>query len=512
MRPARTYPEQRDDVRLLVIDPAAPEGARAARDAHAGAARAAGARRSAGGQRRRHPARFAARNRRGRASRRGAPDRRARRLARGGWHRPVRLSAALLPRFAAVLFGAGDWHTRTEDRPPPPELAEGARLRFGALRATVGRHATLSPRLVELRFDGDGDALWAALYKEGRPVQYAHLAHDLPLWAVQTVYATRPWAFEMPSAGRPLSWEILLALRRRGVRWASLTHAAGLSATGDPAIDAALPLPEAFDIPAATARAVAETRARNGRVVAVGTTVVRALEGAAQQTRRHRPRRPRRDRPAHHARLPPARRRRHPLGRPRRAREPLPAPGRVRGRGPAGGRRRASRARRLPDPRARRCDAGPARRAGRAAAHRDRRRGGARVGCGRDAGDVHGIGGARRGAARFAAPAARALARRHRRLDRGARAGGRDRDTDGARIHAYLHRKEGDLGQRPLLVPAGGTRAVRGEPRRRMVRPRPRSSRPQRRKHPDSGRAQRRALALCRPFLRLRVPRRDPIV
>jgi S-adenosylmethionine:tRNA ribosyltransferase-isomerase len=87
----------------------------------------------------------------------------------------------------------------------------------------------------------------------------------------------------MPSAGRPLSWEILLALRRRGVRWASLTHAAGLSATGDPAIDAALPLPEAFEIPPATARAVTETRARGGRVVAVGTTVVRALEGAAQQ-------------------------------------------------------------------------------------------------------------------------------------------------------------------------------------------------------------------------------------
>ena len=285
MRPARTYPEQRDDVRLLVIDPAAPEG---------------------GGLRETRtpalpellapgdllvvndaatlPASLHGTDEAGR------PVEVRLIAARGGWRAeagsspqsvsPLRFSPL---RFAAVLFGAGDWHTRTEDRPPPPELAEGARLRFGALRATVGRHATLSHRLVELRFDGDGDALWAALYKEGRPVQYAHLAHDLPLWAVQTVYATRPWAFEMPSAGRPLSWEILLALRRRGVRWASLTHAAGLSATGDPAIDAALPLPEAFDIPAATARAVAETRARSGRVVAVGTTVVRALEGAARQ-------------------------------------------------------------------------------------------------------------------------------------------------------------------------------------------------------------------------------------
>ena len=267
MRPARTYPERRDDVRLLVIDPAAPVGAglRETRtpalpdflvagdllvvnDAATLPASLQG--RDAAG----HPveARLIA--------------------ARGG------------ARFAAVLFGAGDWHTRTEDRPPPPVLGEGARLTFGALGATVGPPATaLSPRLVELRFDLEGDALWAALYREGRPVQYAHLAHDLPLWAVQTVYAARPWAFEMPSAGRPLSWEILLALRRRGVRWASLTHAAGLSATGDPAIDAALPLTEMFEIPAATARAVAETRGRGGRVVAVGTTVVRALEGAATQ-------------------------------------------------------------------------------------------------------------------------------------------------------------------------------------------------------------------------------------
>ena len=281
MRPARTYPDRRDDVRLLVIDPAAPDGAglRETRTPALPELLAPGDLLVV------NDAATLPASLRG-TDEAGRPVEVRLIAAREGWHAdagsssPVHLSPL---RFAAVLFGDGDWHTRTEDRPPPPELAQGARLHFGALRATVGRHASLSPRLVELRFDGDADALWAALYKEGRPVQYAHLAHDLPLWAVQTVYATRPWAFEMPSAGRPLSWEILLALRRRGVRWASLTHAAGLSATGDPAIDAALPLPEAFEIPSATARAVAETRARGGRVVAVGTTVVRALEGAAQQ-------------------------------------------------------------------------------------------------------------------------------------------------------------------------------------------------------------------------------------
>ena len=73
----------------------------------------------------------------------------------------------------------------------------------------------------------------------------------------------------------------MLALRARGVRWAALTHAAGLSATGDPAIDAALPLPERYEIPAPTVAAIEEAHRSGGRVIAVGTTVVRALEGAA---------------------------------------------------------------------------------------------------------------------------------------------------------------------------------------------------------------------------------------
>ena len=85
----------------------------------------------------------------------------------------------------------------------------------------------------------------------------------------------------MPSAGRPLTWDILVGLRRRGIGVASLTHAAGLSATGDPVLDAALPLPEPYDIPEATIAAIAATRARGGRVIAIGTTVVRALEAAA---------------------------------------------------------------------------------------------------------------------------------------------------------------------------------------------------------------------------------------
>jgi S-adenosylmethionine:tRNA ribosyltransferase-isomerase len=180
--------------------------------------------------------------------------------------------------WRAAIFGAGDWTTPTERRPPPPAVREGATLRLGDLRATVTR--VDSPRVVRLAFDRSGAALWAALYRAGKPVQYAYMRAPLALWHVQTPFASRPWASEAPSAGFALTWELVTELRRRGVAIATLTHAAGLSSIGDDAADALLPLSEAYDVPAETARAVASTRARGGRVVAVGTTVVRALESA----------------------------------------------------------------------------------------------------------------------------------------------------------------------------------------------------------------------------------------
>src|SRR5437660_1154560 len=83
---------------------------------------------------------------------------------------------------------------------------------------------------------------------------------------------------EMSSAGHPLTLALLLEIRKRGASLAALTHAAGLSSTGDDALDAALPLDERFEIPVATARIVNAARTDGRRVVAVGTTVVRALE------------------------------------------------------------------------------------------------------------------------------------------------------------------------------------------------------------------------------------------
>ena len=188
--------------------------------------------------------------------------------------------------LTGVLFGAGDWRTRTEHRPPPPPVEAGQRVQIGPFEATVtaarGRLVELDAHLPGAAADPEArrDALWQALYASAAPVQYAHRAGALPLWSVQTAYASRPWAVEMPSAGRPLTWDLLLALRRRGIGIAALTHAAGLGSTGEPSLDAALPWPERYEIPARTAGAIAAAHAAGHRVIAIGTTVVRALEAA----------------------------------------------------------------------------------------------------------------------------------------------------------------------------------------------------------------------------------------
>ncbi len=180
--------------------------------------------------------------------------------------------------WRAVLFGAGDFHDKTEDRPAPPDVARGETLHFDTLTATVVDVSSVSSRLLTVRFDLSGTQLWNALYRVGRPIQYSYIPEPLPLAAVQTGYAARPWAAEMPSAGRALRWPTLSALMSRGVSIASLTHAAGLSATGDATLDAALPLPERYDLPVGTVQAIQAAK----RVIAVGTTVVRALEGNAR--------------------------------------------------------------------------------------------------------------------------------------------------------------------------------------------------------------------------------------
>jgi S-adenosylmethionine:tRNA ribosyltransferase-isomerase len=207
-----------------------------------------------------------------------------------GVHRPsgetieARLAAWIAfrdpTRFVAIAFGAGDHRMPTEDRPAPPPLAPGDRLALGPLDATVERLLG-HPRLLRLRFAEAPAGVLRGLVRHGRPVQYAHVPTPLLFEDVWTKIAAEPIAFEPPSAGFALDWRMLESWHRRGVSFATLSHAAGLSSTGDPALDRRLPFDEFYRIPNACASSMRDAKWRRGRVIAVGTSVVRALESAA---------------------------------------------------------------------------------------------------------------------------------------------------------------------------------------------------------------------------------------
>jgi S-adenosylmethionine:tRNA ribosyltransferase-isomerase len=190
------------------------------------------------------------------------------------------LDTSDMRRWMAVVFGAGDFRMRTEDRPQPPAFTIGDKFILGPLLATVERILD-HPRLVRLAFDGSSQEILEGLAHHGRPIQYSHVRSPLALWDVWTPIAGPPVAFEAPSAGFALDWHTLATLRERGVRFATLTHASGISSTGDRELDARLPFDEPYDIPLSTASAIRDAQMRNRRVIAIGTSVVRTLEAAA---------------------------------------------------------------------------------------------------------------------------------------------------------------------------------------------------------------------------------------
>jgi len=184
--------------------------------------------------------------------------------------------------WLALCLGRGDYRIPTEERGAPQQLAVGAELSFGhGLSARVRWLDPSSSRLIRIEFDQQRGQLWQALYRAAVPIQYAYVPAPLALWDVQNGYAARPWAFELPSAGKPLRFETLFRIAARGVCLSSLTHAAGLSSTGDPLLDARLPVAERYDLSHETATRLSEVQANGGRIIAVGTSVTRALEAAS---------------------------------------------------------------------------------------------------------------------------------------------------------------------------------------------------------------------------------------
>jgi len=195
---------------------------------------------------------------------------------------PARGSAGYFQVNLSTRYADDLWLAETRwgpGQPGPVPLFPGERFEVAGLVARALAPYPGVPRLSFLRLEGD---VTGAMERSGRPIRYGYLSREYPLEAYQTVFARVPGSAEMPSAGRPFTPALLERLRAARILLAPLVLHTGVSSLEleadrprDPPI-----YPEPFEVPAATATLVNRTRGCGGRVIAVGTTVARALESA----------------------------------------------------------------------------------------------------------------------------------------------------------------------------------------------------------------------------------------
>ena len=196
----------------------------------------------------------------------------------------IRLLASLNSQFfgnpwRALVLGKGDWRLPTESRVNVPKITSGDRIELDQ-----GLYATIigveERRLVDVTFSGRESDLFESMYRTGKYIQYAHTTVEKQESQSQTLFSSRPAAFEPPSAVFNLDWQSVFRLERQGVRVVNLTHACSISSTGEAGLDAALPFEERYFIPDHTALALDRSLRSGDRIVAFGTSVVRATESA----------------------------------------------------------------------------------------------------------------------------------------------------------------------------------------------------------------------------------------
>lgn len=199
-----------------------------------------------------------------------------------------------LPAALPARRDDGEALTLSLSTPVPHELrgrwvVELRRPETGARDGRAGERLSLpAGGRAELAAPYLGTRLWIAalslpeplfdyLEHHGRPIRYPHLEGECPLALHQTVYATEPGSAEMPSAGRPFTPELIARLVARGIDVAPVVLHTGVSSLESEEA----PYPERYRVPAWTAERVNLAHRVGGRVIAVGTTVVRAVESAA---------------------------------------------------------------------------------------------------------------------------------------------------------------------------------------------------------------------------------------
>lgn len=195
---------------------------------------------------------------------------------------PARSSHGDILLNLSTNYGDGVWLAEprwSTSKPGPLPLAPGDQLMVGDQPIRLLAPYPGLPRLWFVRSNADFCRL---MNDHGRPIRYGYVAEPYPLAAYQTIFAKTPGSAEMPSAGRPFTQGVVRALRQRGVQLAGITLHTGVSSLEieTEQVEAQPMYAEPFHVPVATARLVNATRAAGHRVIAVGTTVVRALESA----------------------------------------------------------------------------------------------------------------------------------------------------------------------------------------------------------------------------------------
>lgn len=179
-------------------------------------------------------------------------------------------------------YGGGLWLAEPRwsvSQPGPLPLEPGETIAVAGAPATVVGPYPGLPRLWFVKLAPDSERL---IWRMGEPIRYNYVNESYPLAAYQTIFARHAGSAEMPSAARPFTHRVLAALRDRGVETAGIVLHTGVSSLEVEAetLEEQPMYPEPFRVPEATARLVNRARREGRRVIAVGTTVVRALESA----------------------------------------------------------------------------------------------------------------------------------------------------------------------------------------------------------------------------------------
>lgn len=179
-------------------------------------------------------------------------------------------------------YGDGLWLAEprwSASEPGPLPLESGDEIRLPAMIARLVSRFPGLERLWFVRIDGD---VMATVSAHGSPIRYGYVHQSYPLETYQTIFSRTPGSAELPSAARPFTHRVVDNLMEKGVGISPILLHTGVSSLEIDSEDLEdHPMyPEPFQVPSSTAQQVNCAKSEARRVIAVGTTVVRALESA----------------------------------------------------------------------------------------------------------------------------------------------------------------------------------------------------------------------------------------